>query len=107
MDQVSLTFGGIPEVTLALAHEIQVEACAQQGLAIGKRNDCIAIYLVISHSIADCVALNFSQQAMQAGFQSNAQHLQCSLGQQQSSLVYSSEQPLYSGIDMLKLCIER
>ena len=54
---LAVTFSGVPEVALTLVHEVHVEACAEKSLAIGKRNDGIAIHLVISHTVAYCIPL--------------------------------------------------
>lgn len=53
----AVTLSGVPEVALTLMHEVQVEACAEKSLAIGKRNDGIAVHLVIGHTITDCITL--------------------------------------------------
>jgi len=64
---LAVTFSGVPEVALALMHEVQVEACAEKSLAIGKRNDGIAVHLVISHTVANCITLKPTQSAFWIG----------------------------------------
>ncbi len=54
---MAVTFSGVPKVALALMHEVHVEARAEKSLAIGKRNDGIAVHLIISDTVANCIPL--------------------------------------------------